>query len=109
MTSASSNKAEHLELDDLSSRVLDLVDQVPAGRVVSYGDLAASCGTGPRQVGRIMARYGQLTCWWRVVRADGSSAVADRAREHWDVEGVIHRNGRVNMAQSQMEIGEPEN
>lgn len=97
MTSQSSNSPDPIELGELTSRILDLVDAVPAGFVVSYGDVAAESGTGPRQVGRIMAQYGHLTHWWRVVRADGTSAVAARAAEHWDDEGIAHRAGRVNL------------
>lgn len=77
--------------------MLDLVDTVPAGCVVSYGDVAAEVGAGPRQIGQLMARYGHLTHWWRVVRADGTSAVAARAIAYWDAEGITHRAGRVNM------------
>lgn len=86
-----------LELDDLTSRVLDQVDTVPPGKVASYGDIAARCGTVPRQVGRIMATHGHLVAWWRILRADGTSAVADRARPHWDAEGISHYDGRVEM------------
>ena len=60
------------ELPDLASAVLDLVDLVPAGHVVTYGDLAAVVGCGPRQVGTVMARWGGAVAWWRVLRADGS-------------------------------------
>jgi alkylated DNA nucleotide flippase Atl1 len=60
------------ELTDLASAVLDLVDLVPPGRVVTYGDLAAVVGCGPRQVGTVMARWGGAVAWWRVLRADGS-------------------------------------
>jgi alkylated DNA nucleotide flippase Atl1 len=60
------------ELPDLASAVLDLVDEVPRGRVVTYGDLAAVVGCGPRQVGTVMARWGGAVAWWRVLRADGS-------------------------------------
>jgi len=60
-------------LGDFASRVLDVVDQVPAGRVMSYGDIAEYLGTGgPRQVGRVLALWGDGASWWRVVRADGS-------------------------------------
>jgi alkylated DNA nucleotide flippase Atl1 len=62
------------ELPDLASAVLDLVDEVPRGRVVTYGDLAAVVGCGPRQVGTVMARWGGAVAWWRVLRADGSPA-----------------------------------
>lgn len=83
-----------LELDDLTSRVLDVVDLVPAGHVTTYGDVAAVVGTGPRQVGRVMSTHGHLTAWWRVVRADGSSHDPARSVPHWDDEAIPH-NGRA--------------
>jgi len=47
------------ELDGFASRVLDVVDAIPAGRVMSYGDIAEYLGEGgPRQVGRVMALWG---------------------------------------------------
>ena len=52
-------------------RVLRAVELVPAGRVVSYGDLAALVGTGPRQVGSVMRHYGSNVAWWRVTNASG--------------------------------------
>lgn len=88
------------ELDDLSSRVLDVVDGIPAGHVLSYGDVAEIVGTGPRQVGKIMATVGHLTAWWRVVRADGSSHVADRAVRYWDLESIAHNGKSVSMKKS---------
>ena len=47
-------------VDDFASNVLDVVDSIPPGRVMSYGDIAEYLGTGlgPRQVGRMMAVYG---------------------------------------------------
>jgi alkylated DNA nucleotide flippase Atl1 len=58
-----------------AERVLDLVERVPAGRVVTYGDVAAYLGEGgPRQVGRVMALFGGGVPWWRVVRASGHPA-----------------------------------
>jgi alkylated DNA nucleotide flippase Atl1 len=60
------------ELPDLAAAVLDAVDLVPPGRVVTYGDIGAFVGCGPRQVGRVMALWGGAVPWWRVLRADGS-------------------------------------
>jgi alkylated DNA nucleotide flippase Atl1 len=60
------------ELPDLAAAVLDAVDLVPPGRVVTYGDVGAFVGCGPRQVGRVMALWGGAVAWWRVLRADGS-------------------------------------
>src|SRR3954462_4906453 len=51
------------ELPDLASAVLDVVDLVPPGRVVAYGDVAGVVGCGPRQVGAVMARWGAAGAW----------------------------------------------
>jgi len=60
-------------LDDYASRVLDVVDSIAPGTVMSYGDVADYLGAGgPRQVGRVMAQWGGGVAWWRVVHADGS-------------------------------------
>jgi alkylated DNA nucleotide flippase Atl1 len=59
--------------EDFASRVLDVVDAIPPGAVMSYGDVAEFLGSGgPRQVGRVMALWGGGVAWWRVVHADGS-------------------------------------
>ncbi len=61
------------DLGDFASRVLDVVDSIPPGMVMSYGDVAEYLGEGgPRQVGRVMALWGGGVAWWRVVHADGS-------------------------------------
>ncbi len=58
---------------DFASRVLDVAESIPPGRVMSYGDIAEYVGQGgPRQVGRVMALWGGGVPWWRVVHADGS-------------------------------------
>lgn len=92
------------ELPALVERVLELVDAVPRGRVTSYGRVAdAVGGLGPRQVGAVMARYGGLTCWWRVVDAGGRlpDGLARRAQARWREEGTPLVAGpvpRVRMA-----------
>lgn len=58
---------------EYAERVLDTVDLIPSGRVMTYGDVAEYLGEGgPRQVGRVMALYGGGVPWWRVVRSDGT-------------------------------------
>ncbi|MGH3168293.1 MAG: MGMT family protein [Trebonia sp.] len=62
-------------LDDYSARVLDVVDEIPPGQVMSYGDVAEYIGSGgPRQVGQVMSTYGGGVAWWRVIHADGTPA-----------------------------------
>jgi alkylated DNA nucleotide flippase Atl1 len=61
------------ELPEFAAAVLDVVDLVPPGQVVTYGDIAEYLGRGgPRQVGAVMATWGGAVSWWRVLRADGS-------------------------------------
>jgi alkylated DNA nucleotide flippase Atl1 len=61
------------EIPDLASAVLDVVELIPSGKVMTYGDVAEYVGRGgPRQVGTVMARWGGAVPWWRVLRADGS-------------------------------------
>ncbi|WP_194891094.1 MGMT family protein [Catenulispora pinisilvae] len=60
------------ELPPYVDRVFELVDRIPPGRVMAYGDVAEWLGEGgPRQVGTAMAKYGGGSPWWRVVRSDG--------------------------------------
>ncbi len=55
--------------------VLDAVDRVPAGTVVTYADVAEMTGTGSaRTVGTVLSRYGREVPWWRVVQASGRPA-----------------------------------
>lgn len=59
--------------EDFAELVLDLVDRIPPGRVMTYGDIAEYLGQGgPRQVGRVMATQGGGVPWWRVIRSDGT-------------------------------------
>ena len=85
------------EIDEYSSRVLDLVDAIPPGQVMSYGDVAEYLGAGgPRQVGRVLASYGGAVPWWRVIHSDGTPApgheVAALAR--YQAEGTPLRSAR---------------
>jgi alkylated DNA nucleotide flippase Atl1 len=60
-------------VSDFAGRVLDVVEAIPPGMVMSYGDIAEYLGEGgPRQVGRVMSLWGGGVAWWRVVHADGS-------------------------------------
>jgi len=85
--------------DGYTDRVLDLVERIPPGRVLSYGAIAEILQEGgPRQVGRVMAMDGGAVAWWRVVRADGGLTAAHGigAQEHYAEEGTPMRaNGQA--------------
>lgn len=75
--------------------VLSCVEQVPPGRVTTYGAVAAVLHEitgrgGPRQVARVMATEGAAVPWWRCVRADGTlpEHLGGRARGEWSAEGT---------------------
>jgi alkylated DNA nucleotide flippase Atl1 len=82
-------------LDDYSALVLDVVDAIPPGQVMSYGDIAEYVGVGgPRQVGRVLALHGGGAPWWRVIRADGTPPPGHQvaALEHYLAEGTPLRS-----------------
>jgi alkylated DNA nucleotide flippase Atl1 len=94
---------------DFAERVLRVTENIPPGRVMSYGDIAEYLGgAGPRQVGRVMALWGGGVAWWRVIHADGSFLVGHEreALARYLEEGTPLRRGRdggvcgVNMRQA---------
>ena len=87
--------------------VREVVLAIPAGRVLSYGDIAELAGlASPRASARILSRgLAGDVAWWRVVRADGSlpDHLQLAARDRYAVEGTPLRDTdrhlvRVDMA-----------
>lgn len=77
-------------------RVLIAVEQIPPGRVASYGDIAQLVGCGARRVGTIMRLYSHDVPYWRVVGAygDPGGRLLQHFRPHWDAEGIaVKPNG----------------
>lgn len=55
--------------------VLNVVAKIPAGKVMTYGDVAEYLGAGSaRTVGMVMAKHGHEVAWQRVVQATGRPA-----------------------------------
>lgn len=85
------------------TRVYEIVEQIPYGKVVSYGQIALMLGTphAARQVGWAMRFCRDGLPWQRVVKADGSIAGGEYAnlrRAILTAEGVsFTRDGRVDM------------
>jgi alkylated DNA nucleotide flippase Atl1 len=77
--------------DEFAENVLGVVDSIPSGHVLSYGDVAALLGSNaPRAVGRVLKESGSGHPWWRVVRAGGRPPTGHEAaaRPHYDAEGT---------------------
>jgi alkylated DNA nucleotide flippase Atl1 len=92
----------------MAEEVLEIVDQIPEGKVLTYGDVAELVGSrGARFVGNVMGRYGSDVPWWRVVRAGGwpPRGLEDRARGHYREESTPMIRGtleglRVDLARA---------
>ena len=94
-------------LPEYAEMVLDLVEQIPSGRVLAYGDVAELIGRGgARQVGSVLSRYGSSVPWWRVIRASGEAppGLLDEALARWRAEGMPLAGGalgsRVDMVRA---------
>ena len=86
--------------DEQVERVRAIVASVPAGKVTTYGDVAAAAGlSSPRIVGWIMRTDSADLPWHRVISAAGTPAphLRDRQLESLRAEGVPVFDGRVDM------------
>jgi len=94
-------------MNPFTERVVRLIRNIPAGRVMTYGQIARHAGNprGARQVVRILhamsGRHGLP--WHRVVNARGEVAIPDAAGREEQIEllrreGVeVDAAGRVNL------------
>lgn len=91
--------------DDYVEQVLSIVEQVPPGRVTTYGLIAEALQHrtgrgGARLVGAVMASYGGPVPWWRVVRSDGSlpDSHGPEAHQEYLAEGTpLRPSGAVDI------------
>ncbi|WP_371053694.1 MGMT family protein [Rhodococcus gordoniae] len=89
--------------DEQIERVRELVASVPAGQVVTYGDIAAAAGlSSARTVGWIMRTDSADLPWHRVVPASGRPAahIARRQLARLELEGVPISGDRVDLARA---------
>ena len=88
------------ESPSATERILAAVEAIPAGRVMTYGDVAEYASTrAARQVGNVLSQHGDVVPWHRVLKADGSFAphLADEQRQLLIAEGVRVEHGRVRL------------
>ena len=84
---------------DFVDQVIALVNAIPPGQVMTYGDIAhlltaraEQAGVdeayGPRMVGFVMSRFGSNMPWWRLIRSSGHPPRFHQveARPHYDDE-----------------------
>ncbi|MGY4711451.1 MGMT family protein [Mycolicibacterium sp. CBM1] len=89
--------------DEQVERVRRLVAAIPPGRVATYGDIASAAAlSSPRIVGWIMRTDSSDLPWHRVITASGRPAahLATHQLERLRAEGVLARDGRVDLSQA---------
>ena len=89
-------------------RVFEIVRRIPAGRVMTYGQIAEILGEGytPRTVGFVMhAADEETTPWQRVINSQGACSTGrvilppDKQQKMLEVEGVeFDARGRCNLS-----------
>jgi methylated-DNA-protein-cysteine methyltransferase-like protein len=97
------------ETEPLRARIYEVVEMIPAGRVATYGQVAALAGLRghARQVGYALhaLRPGSAIPWHRVVNARGAISLRVRARpdreqrQRLETEGVeFDEAGRIDLS-----------
>ena len=85
-------------------QVYGIVEQIPYGKVISYGEIAKILGRprGAREVGRAMRYCPDGLPWQRVIMSDGTitgGSFAEIRRSILESEGIpFLPNGRVDMS-----------
>jgi methylated-DNA-protein-cysteine methyltransferase-like protein len=95
--------------EDALARVYDIIDAIPSGSVMTYGDVAEAAGLrSARIVGHILSRGAEPVPWHRVVRSDGTVAphLQDEQLARLRAEGVPLRGTRVVLSQARLDPGE---
>ena len=97
-------------MNSFNKQVYDIVEQVPYGMVITYGQIARILGNprAARMVGWAMRHCPENLPWQRVVMADGSitgGAYAEERRRKLAEEDVIFLpDGRVDMKQCEIKL-----
>ena len=97
------DKGGGANLNPFFKQVYEIVEQIPYGKVISYGEIARILGKprGAREVGWAMRNCPEDLPWQRVVMADGAVAggvYAEMRYELLESEGVAFLpDGRVDM------------
>ena len=86
-----------------TERVIKIIQGIPAGHVMSYGQVAAAAGSprGARQVVRVLHAMSEKyeLPWHRVINAQGEiSFTGGDQRQLLEVEGVVfNKSGKVDL------------
>ncbi|MDI7276795.1 MAG: MGMT family protein [Anaerolineae bacterium] len=93
---------------DLYERVYRIVATIPAGRVLTYGDIARMLGRprGGRLVGWAMRHCPEGLPWYRVVNAQGRLSVTARYPDgRLMQQALLEEEGVVFDAEGRLDVG----
>ena len=97
-----------LESANYRARVYEIVRRIPAGRVMTYGQIAEILGEGytPRTVGFVMhAADEEKTPWHRVINAQGGCSTTRIALPHDKQQRMLEAEGVVFDARGRCDLG----
>lgn len=77
--------------------IYDYIRAVPAGKVVSYGDVGAAVGLSARMIGWALADCPEDVPWQRVVGADGYLRIARRSAELRTIQETLLKSEGVEL------------
>ena len=95
------------DLAGYHERVYEIVRRIPAGRVMTYGQIAELLGAGytPRTVGFVMHAADESVPWHRVINAQGACSTGrvvlppDKQQRMLEAEGVaFNERGRCELS-----------
>jgi methylated-DNA-protein-cysteine methyltransferase-like protein len=95
--------------DAVLMRVYDIIDAIPPGSVMTYGDVAEAAGlNSARIVGRILSHGDEPVPWHRVVKSNGTCALhlRDEQLSRLRAEGVPLRGTRIVLSEARLDPAE---
>ncbi|WP_320165724.1 MGMT family protein [Methylophaga sp.] len=95
-------------MDELDKMIWQMVDAIPYGQVMTYGQIAISCGYPgyARYVGTVLKKLPPDTHlpWHRVVNAQGRSSFPEGSEKYREqlqrllAENIIVNNGKIALS-----------
>ncbi len=104
--SAQSNERELMAQPGYNERVYQIVRRIPAGRVMTYGQIADLLGEGytPRTVGFVMHAAPDGVPWQRVINAQGACSTGRVLLPHNIQQGLLEAEGIVFDARGRCDL-----
>ncbi len=90
-------------MESFGKKVIDVVNAIPAGKVMSYGQVAAACGSprAARQVGWVLRSLpaDSNVPWWRVVNNQGVISIKGNWTATKEIQAELLRAEKIEVSQ----------